>query len=1295
MSQLLRPASFCQRLTVIANIQTSNILRCRSCEANWGCHISGYGKSFSVKVTTLAQKYRDNSQAKKVKTNSMIEHNKQEHFKDLLAIIQKAKTQFYATKLGQVEQTKQTTENQLKQIDDSNENTTEEGRTKKQRKTAKKKSSAKRSSQEADTQKLALGETTSLGSLESLPQVKTVFSSKKKSKELHKRKSMSKQKKKAALAKLLVKHPFLEDLQNANCEEVSPHIISELESILQNDTVSPEISEMIHEYLDKIQGKKAAETDDGDLDVPSATSLPDSSQPLWRESDLGDPEHLKEVMSNVIGVFLKDVNQQAKQKAIQMDAQRQLDMYHREVTAYVDACVYTGNLRKAHHILIKQTQTKKKRGRRKKEQNITDVNIYNRLMHAYAKQVKLQPIRQLFQHMEERNLDINLQSYAAVLECLGRIKSVTSDITEKVLQDIEKKAIKSVKPSFEVDLGKCEDLNYNCNLLNDINSENKSFPNPYYGILSTEELKERTKTQLNFELSGNVMVESIEPSITVTSHVKKARKLLDMTREKWRTVLRQGFQQSAEQLEQKKQDDGHLPDLVPFLRIFPVRIYVDIMMQEITMICQEMQSYSPPLVLIHKRLGQNVFNKLLLIVKQKQNHVQKVANLYDEYIEHYNNDTQNSSLREIMQQLQVKYADGSSLNSPLNQWPISTCKVIGRFLMSVIMNEVKVNANMFTSNEQSSEIPAFYSITRSRNNIPQEEVMPHPLLVRLHKMAELRELQFDVSDMPSIVPPMPWTSVHFGGNLLCTTKLVKNAPPQFDLHEKVPSQQLYPIFDALNTVGSVPWIINQPMLDVLIEVFNKGGDPQLDIPQPVSKLKALPIFKSDMTPEERTAVILERLKLKKKRKEMYSLWCTELYRLSIANKYRDEVFWFPHNVDFRSRFYAVPPHFNHLGSDVARSLLMFAKGKELGPHGLDWLKIHLINLTGFKKRSPNRERLQFANENIDKILDSADRPLTGEKWWKKSDEPWQTLACCKEIANAIKSPDPTKYTSHYPVHQDGSCNGLQHYAALGRDLAGAQSVNLYPFDRPKDVYSDVVELVEAERKTDANTGKALANVLDGFVRRKVIKQTIMTTVYGVTKYGARQQIRRQLEDLTDFPQEHVWASMAYLTDKTFYCLQQMFTSTKHIQDWLVACAELTSRVCYEPVKWVTPVGWPVLQPYYKVTYMSKPDQPERKIAVDKGVTFVAVHDCFWTHACDIDLMNKACRQEFVALHKEPILENLADFLLEQYGFPESEMIEDDQMMKDAKQFVNRILSNLPERGVFDIDKVSESTYFFS
>ena len=43
---------------------------------------------------------------------------------------------------------------------------------------------------------------------------------------------------------------------------------------------------------------------------------------------------------------------------------------------------------------------------------------------------------------------------------------------------------------------------------------------------------------------------------------------------------------------------------------------------------------------------------------------------------------------------------------------------------------------------------------------------------------------------------------------------------------------------------------------------------------------------------------------------------------------------------------------------------------------------------------------------------------------------------------ALESPDPTKYISHLHVHMDGSCNGLQHYAAIGRDVDGARQVNL-------------------------------------------------------------------------------------------------------------------------------------------------------------------------------------------------------------------------------------------------------------
>jgi DNA-directed RNA polymerase len=46
---------------------------------------------------------------------------------------------------------------------------------------------------------------------------------------------------------------------------------------------------------------------------------------------------------------------------------------------------------------------------------------------------------------------------------------------------------------------------------------------------------------------------------------------------------------------------------------------------------------------------------------------------------------------------------------------------------------------------------------------------------------------------------------------------------------------------------------------------------------------------------------------------------------------------------------------------------------------------------------------------------------------------------------------------------------------------------------------------------DAEAGLKIAQVLEGHISRRVIKQTVMTTVYGVTRFGARLQIARQLK----------------------------------------------------------------------------------------------------------------------------------------------------------------------------------------
>ncbi len=61
---------------------------------------------------------------------------------------------------------------------------------------------------------------------------------------------------------------------------------------------------------------------------------------------------------------------------------------------------------------------------------------------------------------------------------------------------------------------------------------------------------------------------------------------------------------------------------------------------------------------------------------------------------------------------------------------------------------------------------------------------------------------------------------------------------------------------------------------------------------------------------------------------------------------------------------------------MARSLLFFAQGKPLGADGFNWLKLHVINLTGTKKREPISERHAYAEKIMPEILDSADNPLT-------------------------------------------------------------------------------------------------------------------------------------------------------------------------------------------------------------------------------------------------------------------------------------------------------------------------------
>jgi DNA-directed RNA polymerase len=257
----------------------------------------------------------------------------------------------------------------------------------------------------------------------------------------------------------------------------------------------------------------------------------------------------------------------------------------------------------------------------------------------------------------------------------------------------------------------------------------------------------------------------------------------------------------------------------------------------------------------------------------------------------------------------------------------------------------------------------------------------------------------------------------------------------------------------------------------------------------------------------------------------------------------------------------------------------------------------------------------------------------------------------KELSNALRCDNPDEYETHCHIHLDGSCNGMQHYAAFGRDENGAENVSLTPSEKPGDVYTAILHLVinDINKEIDPKLIE-IAESLKNNVTRKVIKQTVMTSVYGVTFIGARQQIQRQLRDKNIYETNgELYRASQYLAKLTIKCIGDLFSDANKIKDWFAKCAKIVAH-SNDPVKWITPLGLPCVQPYKRLTnkdiiatvlqnltiVSNLDEQPVNKNkqntafppnfvhSIDsthmmytamrcreRGITFAAVHDSYW------------------------------------------------------------------------------------
>lgn len=677
-------------------------------------------------------------------------------------------------------------------------------------------------------------------------------------------------------------------------------------------------------------------------------------------------------------------------------------------------------------------------------------------------------------------------------------------------------------------------------------------------------------------------------------------------------------------------------------------------------------------------------------------------------------------------------------------WPITIKAKVGAALLSMLMETAKVTVvkeHPETRTLISQQQPAFSRINQLRRGKKIGMLAANTALIEL--MIREPRGDFLARHLPMVVEPQPWQTVDKGGFLEYPAALVRVKDSRKDqkiyAEAAIARGDMDQVLKGLDVLGRTAWKVNRPVFNVLLEAWNTG-EAIADVP-PIAPNIEIPLEPdSSEDPMKRRTWLKEVKAAENHRSGLHSVRCFMNFQMEIARAFRDQTFYFPHNVDFRGRAYPIPPYFNHMGADHVRGLLTFAQGKPLGQDGLRWLKVHLANVFGYDKASLS-DRAAFADEHVEQIRDSAANPLNGGRWWLEAEDPWQCLAACFELSSALALDDPTQFVSHLPVHQDGTCNGLQHYAALGGDTWGAQQVNLVPGDRPADVYSAVADIVKASVAEDAANGDPNALALEGKIKRKVVKQTVMTNVYGVTFSGARKQVLKQLDSLYPTLQSDsgipAMILASYIATKIFIALSTMFSGAHDIQHWL---GEIGGRVCRtltpdqieriinnEPnqiaaakaasksskkskagadggsattttrtttkkrenegimgqfrstLVWTTPLQMPVVQPYRKanskaietclqdlilsVPARNDPVNMRKQLqafppnfihSLDAshmllsalecdalGLQFAAVHDSFWTHASDINTMNRVLRDAFVRIHSEDVVGRLA------------------------------------------------------
>jgi DNA-directed RNA polymerase len=610
--------------------------------------------------------------------------------------------------------------------------------------------------------------------------------------------------------------------------------------------------------------------------------------------------------------------------------------------------------------------------------------------------------------------------------------------------------------------------------------------------------------------------------------------------------------------------------------------------------------------------------------------------------------------------------------------------------------------------------------------------MKHPPYfaeIKNHKAVE--ELWYLIKDkepdlFPSSESPVDWTGPRHPLGYSIIKKTDNSVLKQFS-PEKQPL-----LFSALNKLNRQGWLVNVLVLDVL-KFFIENND----VESPVN-------FEAELDERRKTSKKIETESIAK-----------------VAEQFREKVFYHLYNTDFRGRIYTNTSWLHEQSSDTAKGLLLLAEPAPLGEDGLFWLYVHIANCFG-KDKLELEERAAFTVSKLDELLSFAEDPYTNTGWFCV-EKPWSLLAAAFELKLISEYTGPVEdYPCHLPIFIDGTVSGTQHLVAMSKDEELAPYVNLIRTKLPGDLYAKVAELVwqkidmlvkdldqgtlkrfdeiyeESQRleriylsapypsqeKTDAwqalskwqNHNRAIREklfpmfwhrVTDLKERRKIVKRVSMTLGYGVTRYGASQQIIDDAPSVSDYigTGERLW--YAKLGMLIYDVCRQELKGPGRLLSLFEELAERANEKT-EYLSWTVPVtNFVVVQQYkrpeikrtklkyanteLKVQLESWIDASLNTSAQRAGASPNIVHSLDAAHLTSVvattDYPTAVIHDSFGCTPGK--MEHLFHHVRQKFV----ELYEADPLLQILEQLNAKDL--LPERGSLDVSEVLKSDFAFS